>query len=86
MLVGEQWDIRGFYDRAFNIFGPAWFRADFADLLEDARHIGIRTGILTNELELFHNPEWVKADPALKKIDVVVDGTHTKILKPAPRA
>jgi putative hydrolase of the HAD superfamily len=85
-LVGEQWDTRGFYDRACSICGQAWFRGEFLDLLDDARHVGIRTGILTNELELFHSPEWVKAIPALKKIDVVVDATHTKILKPDPRA
>lgn len=41
---------------------------------------------LSNELELFHSPEWVEAVPALKKIDIVVDATHTKILKPDPRA
>jgi putative hydrolase of the HAD superfamily len=85
-LVGEQWDTRSFYDKACNICGLAWFRNEFLDLLDDARHAGIRAGILSNELELFHSREWVESVPALKKIDVIVDATHTKILKPDPRA
>jgi putative hydrolase of the HAD superfamily len=85
-LFGEQWDTRAFYDRACGICGQAWFRSEFVGLLDDAGHAGIRTGILTNELELFHSKEWVKGVPALKKIDVIVDATHTKILKPDPRA
>jgi putative hydrolase of the HAD superfamily len=85
-LVGQQWDTRAFYDRACDICGLAWFRTEFLDLLDDAQRAGIRRGILTNELELFHSPEWVEAVPALKKIDVIVDATHTKILKPDPRA
>jgi putative hydrolase of the HAD superfamily len=85
-LVGEQWDTRGFYDRACDICGLAWFRSEFVELLDDARHAGIRTGILTNELELFHGADWVEAVPALQKIDVIVDATHTKILKPDPQA
>ena len=85
-LVGEQWDTRSFYDRACDICGLAWFRGEFVDLLDDARRAGIRTGILSNELELFHDPEWIEAVPALKNIDIIVDATHTKILKPDPAA
>lgn len=84
--VNEQWDTRAFYDRAFEIVGPDWFRSEFVDLLDEAQQAGIRTGVLSNELELFHGPEWLETVPALKKIDVVVDATHTKILKPDPRA
>jgi putative hydrolase of the HAD superfamily len=85
-LVGQKWDTRTFFDRACEICGLAWFRPEFVDLLDEAGHAGIRRGILSNELELFHSPEWVNSVPALKKIDVVVDATHTKILKPDPRA
>jgi putative hydrolase of the HAD superfamily len=85
-LVGEHWDTRAFYDKACDICGLAWFRSEFLDLLDDAQRAGIRRGILSNELELFHSPEWVGSVPALKKIDAIVDATHTKILKPDPRA
>jgi putative hydrolase of the HAD superfamily len=85
-LVGERWDTRGFWDKACKICGKALFRGEFLDLLSDARDAGIRRGILSNELEKFYGPKWVKTVPALKKIDVIVDATHTKILKPDPRA
>ena len=85
-LLGKQWDTRAFYDKACDICGLAWFRSEFLDLLDDARRAGIRRGILSNELELFHSPGWVESVPALKKIDAIVDATHTKILKPDPRA
>ncbi len=74
------------YARACEICGPAWFRSELVDLLDDAREAGIRAGVLSNELELFHTPEWVKTVPAMQRIEVVVDATHTKILKPDPRA
>ncbi len=85
-LVGEEWDTRALYARACKICGPAWFRSELVDLLDDAREAGIRAGVLSNELELFHTPEWVKTVPAMQRIEVVVDATHTKILKPDPRA
>jgi putative hydrolase of the HAD superfamily len=85
-LLGESWDTRTFYDRACDICGLAWFRGEFVDLLGDARRAGIRAGILSNELELFHSPDWLKTVPALEQIDVIVDATHTKVLKPDPRA
>lgn len=85
-LVGERWDIRIMNDRAFDIVGLDWFRSDLAELLKEARQSGIRTGILSNELELFHGIAFMKHVPALKNIDVIVDATHTKVLKPDPRA
>jgi putative hydrolase of the HAD superfamily len=85
-LLGEHWDIRAFNDRAFKIVGSKWFRDEFVMLLDAARRAGVRTGILSNELELFHGADWLDHVPALKKIDVIVDATHTKILKPDPRA
>jgi putative hydrolase of the HAD superfamily len=85
-LVGEEWDIRAFNARAFKIVGLAWFRDEFVMLLDEAQRADIRTGILTNELELFHGADWLDQVPALKNIDVIVDATHTKILKPDPRA
>jgi putative hydrolase of the HAD superfamily len=85
-LVGEEWDIRIFNDRAFAIVGSAWFREEFVELLAEAQCTGIRSGVLTNELELFHGAEWLAQVPALKYIDIIVDATHTKILKPDPRA
>jgi putative hydrolase of the HAD superfamily len=56
------------------------------DLLDEAREVGIRAGILSNELELFHDKQWIKSVPAVQRVEAIVDATHTKILKPDPRA
>lgn len=85
-LVGETWETYGLQERASLICGAAWFRTEIVDLLDDARAAGIRTGVLTNELALFHSDEWLASVPALKRIDAVVDATFTKVLKPDPRA
>jgi putative hydrolase of the HAD superfamily len=85
-LIGETWDTYDLQERASTICGLAWFRSEIVDLLDDARAAGIRTGILTNELALFHTQEWLDTVPALKRIDAIVDATFTKILKPDPRA
>jgi putative hydrolase of the HAD superfamily len=85
-LVDQKWDTRAFYDKMCDICGSAWFREGFPELLDEARDAGIRVGILSNELALFHNQAWLDAVPALKKVDVIVDATHTKILKPDPRS
>lgn len=85
-LFAEQWDTRALYDRACAICGVDWFRGEFVSLLDEAKRFGMRTGVLTNELELFHGADWLETVPALKYIDAIVDATHTKILKPDPRA
>jgi putative hydrolase of the HAD superfamily len=85
-LVGEECDACAFYNRACAVCGRTWFRDEFVDLLDDAREAGIRAGILSNELELFHDKQWIESVPAVKRVDAIVDATHTKILKPDPRA
>jgi len=85
-LLGEGWGTYSLQQRASAICGQAWFRLEIVDLLDDARAAGIRTGVLTNELALFHSDDWLASVPALKRIDAIVDATFTKILKPAPRA
>jgi putative hydrolase of the HAD superfamily len=84
--VGESWDMKAFMLRCADILGGSWFREEFVDLLDDARAAGIRRAVLSNELELFHGAEWLDTVPALKRIEVLVDATHTKILKPDRRA
>lgn len=51
-----------------------------------ARAAGLRVGILSNELELFWGRPFMDRLELLADIDILVDGTHTGILKPDPRA
>lgn len=51
-----------------------------------ARAAGLRVGILSNELELYWGRAFMDRLELLRDIDVLVDATHTHILKPDPRA
>lgn len=54
--------------------------------IEEARAAGLRVGIVSNELELFWGRSFMERLDLLRHIDVLVDATHTGILKPDPRA
>jgi putative hydrolase of the HAD superfamily len=85
-LIGEHWTIQEFC-RRYNLLPLAGvLRPETRLLVADAKRAGRRVGILTNELELFHGREWLDTIDLLKEMDALVDATHTKILKPDPRA
>jgi putative hydrolase of the HAD superfamily len=54
--------------------------------VEAARAAGLRVGIVSNELELFWGRAFMDRLDLLRRIDVLVDATHTGVLKPDPRA
>ncbi|MBR0896767.1 HAD family phosphatase [Bradyrhizobium tropiciagri] len=85
-LFGEDWTPRDFYRRVCAALGDDWIRPGMADLLDEIRSHGLKTGVLSNELELFHGPEWVASLEILRKVDAMVDASHTGILKPDSRA
>jgi putative hydrolase of the HAD superfamily len=47
---------------------------------------GGRVGILTNDLRAFHGTEWVESITVLSEIDILIDASITKVLKPDPAA
>src|SRR5574340_1082306 len=61
-------------------------RPGIAALVRRARAHGLRVGVLSNELELFWGAEFMQRMDILREMDVIVDATHTRILKPDPRA
>ncbi|WP_208509982.1 HAD-IA family hydrolase, partial [Variovorax paradoxus] len=54
--------------------------------IEAARRAGCRLAILSNELDLFYGADFRRRLPFMAAFDVVVDATHTGILKPDARA
>jgi putative hydrolase of the HAD superfamily len=68
--------------------GPAedWLQQEVIDLMQDVKAAGIPLGALTNDMADFHGQEWVDAQYWVKLFDVVVDASHTGVLKPDPRA
>lgn len=61
-------------------------RPTVARLMAATRRAGFKLGILSNELELFYGADFLARMDVLRDLDAVVDATHTKILKPDPRA
>jgi putative hydrolase of the HAD superfamily len=85
-LCGRSLDTRTFMVAIYAAAAESGFRGEVAALTADARAAGMKVGVLTNELELFHGRDWIESLPLLREMDALVDATHTQILKPDPRA
>jgi len=84
LLVGEDWNVLKFISVLAGGPEEEFIRPEALALVDDARKAGIPTGILTNELELFHGREWMARITILAVVDVIVDASVTGILKPDP--
>ena len=85
--VGEPgWDMQTLLRRLGQNDPGAVVRPEMRQLIAAARTRGIRLGILSNELELFYGAEFLGRIGVLEEFDVVVDATHTGVLKPDPRS
>jgi putative hydrolase of the HAD superfamily len=85
-LLGQEWSIQDFCRKHGEISPDRIVRPQVLKLISDAKRAGIRFGILTNELELFHGKGWLASMPFSELVDCVVDASITHILKPDPRA
>ncbi|MET3179968.1 UNVERIFIED_ORG: putative hydrolase of the HAD superfamily [Variovorax guangxiensis] len=86
-LVGERWDrMETFVQRARGADPEAAIRPEAIAAIDAARRAGCRLAILSNELDLFYGADFRKRLPFMSAFDVVVDATHTGILKPDARA
>lgn len=85
--VGERgWDVLTMQSRARPVDPNKSVRPAMQRLVRTARERGIKLAILSNELELFNGKDFMSRIDVLKHFDAIVDGTHTGILKPDPRA
>jgi putative hydrolase of the HAD superfamily len=46
----------------------------------------VPVGILTNDMQAFHGPEWKHGISMLRRVTTIVDGSITGYLKPDPRS
>jgi putative hydrolase of the HAD superfamily len=83
-LAGERWTPREFTAALYAGPEEEFIRPQATALVHDARRAGLATGILTNELELFHGREWMEGVSMLSAVDVLIDASVTGILKPNP--
>jgi putative hydrolase of the HAD superfamily len=80
------WDMAKLLARLRQPDPNAVVRPQMQRLIYAARDAGIRVGVLSNEFELFYGTDMVDRIDVLRSMDAIIDATHTKILKPDPRA
>jgi putative hydrolase of the HAD superfamily len=86
-LLGEEWtEMQTFVQRARGADVAAVIRPEAVSAIQQAKALGYKLGILSNELDLFYGADFRERLPLLKNFDVIVDATYTGILKPDPRA
>lgn len=85
--LGEEWDrVETFVRRGRGADIATVIRPEAAAAVEAVKAAGCRLAILSNELDLFYGAGLRDRLPLLQRFDVVIDATHTHILKPDPRA
>jgi len=86
-LVGEDWDrMETFVQRARGADVDAVIRPEAVAAIQRAKAAGRKLAVLSNELDLFYGADFRERLPLLAHFDLIVDATHTRILKPDPRA
>ncbi len=86
-MLGESWDrMEQLVQRARGAEPDAVIRPEARAAIAQARAMGARLAILSNELDLFYGADFRRRLPLLDDFDVIVDATYTGILKPDPRA
>jgi putative hydrolase of the HAD superfamily len=86
-LLGEDWrDMQSLVIRSRSADPAKAIRPEAVELIEEAKLRGLKLAILSNEMDMFYGPHFRERLLLLKKFEVIVDATHTGILKPDPRA
>jgi putative hydrolase of the HAD superfamily len=86
-LVGEDWTrMEQFVQRARGTDPALVIRPEAVAAIRAAKAAGKRLAVLSNELDLFYGAGFRARLPLLEQFDLIVDATHTGILKPDPRA
>lgn len=86
-LLGERWErMEDLVRRARGAEPELVIRPEARAAIAAARNRGIRLAVLSNELDLFYGADFRSRLPLLAAFEVIVDASHTGILKPDPRA
>ncbi|MCB2022388.1 MAG: HAD-IA family hydrolase [Burkholderiaceae bacterium] len=87
LLVGEEWDrMESFVRRARGADLEGMIRPEAVAAIEAVKAAGVPLALLSNELDLFYGADLRDRLALLQRFDVIVDATHTHILKPDARA
>ena len=83
---GEGWDMFALLRRVRHTEPNTAVRPQMLELVRRAAGHGIRVGVLSNELELFNGKQFREQLAVMREIAVVIDGSHSRILKPQAEA
>ena len=84
--VGQKWTTRSLMERLYDGPQEEWLNTVTVDLMRDAKAAGLPVAALTNDMAAFHGQAWVDAQEWLTLFDVIVDASHTGVMKPDPAA
>ena len=79
-------DIKGLMRHFYEPPGDYLVRPEMVDLITRHHALGRTIGVLTNDMNAFHGPEWKEGISVIRQFDFIVDGSITGFLKPDPRA
>jgi putative hydrolase of the HAD superfamily len=79
-------DLPGLMRHFYEPPGDYLVRPQMAELISRYRAAGRMVGVLTNDMNAFHGPEWAKGISVIDEFDFIVDGSITGYLKPDPQA
>jgi putative hydrolase of the HAD superfamily len=83
----EDYSIREYFDHCYDGTAEELLRASIVQLAADARAAGMRTGVLTNDLQAFHGRAFKdRFEAFFGPQDAYVDASISGVLKPDPRA
>ena len=82
----EGWDMFALIRRIRHTEPNAAVRPQMLDLVRRAARHGIGVGVLSNDLELFYGKTFLEQLAIMRDIAVLIDGTHSRILKPQAEA
>lgn len=86
-LLKEDWvEMQTLVRRARGNDPQPVIRPEALAAIAKAKALGLRLGILSNELDLFYGEDFRHRLPFLSGFDAIVDATHTRVLKPAVHA
>jgi putative hydrolase of the HAD superfamily len=79
-------ELRELMQHFYEPSGDYLVRPEMAALVARHRAMGRVVGVLTNDMNAFHGPEWKQGISVISEFDFIVDGSITGYLKPHPRA
>ena len=79
-------DLKGLMRHFYEPPGDHLVRPGMAELIKRHRAAGRVVGLLTNDMNAFHGPEWKAGISVIAEFDFIVDGSITGYLKPDPHA